>query len=52
MGAARLLLGVYAGNASAIRFYEQQGFVGVAERQFNVGRQNYNDHVMALSLTH
>jgi diamine N-acetyltransferase len=51
MGAARLLLGVYAGNASAIRFYEQQGFVRVADRQFNVGGRNYNDQVMALSLT-
>lgn len=49
-GAVRLLLGVYAGNASAIRFYRQQGFGDRAQRQFSVGGRNYDDHVMSLTL--
>ena len=49
-GADRLLLGVYAGNDSAIRFYLQQGFVKLTERKFNVGDRAYDDHVMGLAL--
>jgi ribosomal protein S18 acetylase RimI-like enzyme len=49
-GADRLLLGVYAGNASAIAFYRQQGFVDFAERQFNVGGRVYDDYVLSLAL--
>lgn len=50
-GAARLLLGVYAGNASALGFYRQQGFVNLTERQFNVGGRAYDDHVLSLVLS-
>lgn len=49
-GAARLLLGVYAGNASAIAFYRKQGFEKVAQRQFVVGGRAYDDHVLGLVL--
>jgi ribosomal protein S18 acetylase RimI-like enzyme len=49
-GAARLLLGVYAGNASAIGFYRQQGFIDLTRRQFNVGGRDYDDQVMSLAL--
>lgn len=48
--AARLLLGVYAGNAAALGFYRQQGFVHLTERQFKVGGRAYDDHVMSLLL--
>lgn len=50
VGAARLLLGVYAGNQSAIAFYARQGFTHLAERQFVVGGTAYDDHVMSLAL--
>lgn len=49
-GMARLLLGVYAGNAAAIGFYRRQGFEQVAERRFTVGDRDYEDHVLALEL--
>lgn len=49
-GAARLLLGVYAGNASALGFYRQHGFAHLTRRQFNVGGRAYDDHVMSLVL--
>lgn len=49
-GAARLLLGVYAGNASAIGFYQRQGFTNLTQRQFNVGGRAYDDNVMSLVL--
>lgn len=49
--AARLLLGVFAGNASALGFYRQQGFVDLTERQFNVGGRAYDDQVMSLVLS-
>ena len=48
--AARVLLGVYAGNESAISFYGKSGFVKLAERRFDVGGRSYDDHVLALSL--
>jgi len=50
VGAARLLLGVYAGNNSAIGFYRHLGFINFAERKFNVGGRAYDDHVLSLSL--
>ena len=50
VGADRLLLGVYAGNDSAIRFYRRQGFVNLTERKFNVGNRAYDDQVMSLAL--
>ena len=49
-GAARLLLGVYAGNQAAIGFYRRQGFVELARRRFNVGGRAYDDQVMGLPL--
>jgi len=50
VGAARLLLGVYAGNHSAQAFYRRKGFVHIADRSFDVGGRGYDDHVMALML--
>jgi GNAT superfamily N-acetyltransferase len=50
VGASRLLLGVYAGNHSAIAFYGKQGFRHFADRQFVVGGTAYDDHVMSLEL--
>lgn len=50
-GASRMLLGVYAGNDSAIGFYRRQGFVNLAERKFNVGGRSYDDHVLSLALS-
>lgn len=50
IGAARLLLGVYAGNDAAQRFYRRQGFAHLADRRFNVGGRDYDDHVMSLAL--
>ncbi|MFL6709340.1 MAG: GNAT family N-acetyltransferase [Massilia sp.] len=51
-GAARLMLGVYAGNEAAIAFYLRQGFVHFSHRQFNVGGRLYDDHVLSLTLAH
>ncbi|MFC0132620.1 GNAT family N-acetyltransferase [Massilia eurypsychrophila] len=48
--AARLVLGVYSGNTAAIAFYRRQGFANLAERKFNVGGKDYDDHVMSLAL--
>mgnify|MGYP000917977105 CR=1 FL=1 len=49
-GAARLVLGVYAGNHAAQAFYRRQGFRHLGDRQFQVGDKSYADHVMALEL--
>jgi ribosomal protein S18 acetylase RimI-like enzyme len=49
-GAARLLLGVYSGNETAIGFYVRQGFEHVARRQFNVGGTLYDDYVLGFTL--
>jgi ribosomal protein S18 acetylase RimI-like enzyme len=46
-GASRLLLGVYAGNARAIGFYERLGFVACGARKFRVGRHECDDLIMA-----
>jgi ribosomal protein S18 acetylase RimI-like enzyme len=48
--AARLLLGVYAGNAAAIGFYERMGFGKLGSRQFDVGGQSYDDNIMGMSV--
>jgi ribosomal protein S18 acetylase RimI-like enzyme len=49
-GAARLMLGVYAGNARAQAFYRKQGFVEIARRLFRVGGREYDDIVFARPL--
>ena len=46
-GARRLLLGVYAKNHKAIRFYEHMGFEVVGTRQFNVGGRDYDDRILS-----
>jgi ribosomal protein S18 acetylase RimI-like enzyme len=48
--AARLLLGVYAGNAAAIGFYERVGFGKLGSRKFDVGGQSYDDNIMGMPL--
>jgi len=50
LGAPRLLLGVYAGNARALAFYARNGFVRIGERLFQVGDKHYEDHVLARPL--
>lgn len=50
VGAARLLLGVYAGNLAAMAFYAKQGFKHLTDRQFVVGGTAYDDRVMSLDL--
>jgi ribosomal protein S18 acetylase RimI-like enzyme len=50
-GAARLLLGVYAGNEAALGFYLKQGFSHVCNRQFQVGGKAYDDRVLGLRLS-
>jgi ribosomal protein S18 acetylase RimI-like enzyme len=50
-GAARLLLGVYAGNGRAIAFYRKSGFEPVGRRRFTVGDRAYDDVVLARPLT-
>ncbi len=49
-GAARLLLGVFAGNARAQAFYRRQGFSEIARRLFRVGDRDYDDIVFARPL--
>ena len=51
MGAARLLLGVYAGNQQAQAFYGKLGFTQIAAREFSVGSRVYDDNVLAKSLS-
>ncbi len=46
MGAPRILLGVYAGNARALRFYERNGFRQVGVRTFTVGTLVCDDLVL------
>lgn len=49
-GARRLVLGVYAGNHSAIAFYERQGFRSVGRRSFRVGETDCEDLILACPL--
>lgn len=48
--ASRLLLGVYAGNDSAIKFYERVGFRKLGARKFKVGGRSYDDNIMGMRL--
>ncbi|MES1167367.1 MAG: N-acetyltransferase [Pseudomonadota bacterium] len=50
LGMTRLLLGVYGRNESAIEFYQKIGFTRVGERQFKLGRNTYDDLILALDL--
>jgi len=50
MGAPRLLLGVYKGNARALGFYDRMGFEQIGVRQFDVGGRIYDDWVLAKAL--
>ncbi len=43
----RLILGVYAKNARALRFYQKHGFTIIGTRQFQVGGNVYDDKVLA-----
>ncbi len=49
-GAERLLLGVYAKNWRALRFYERNGFRQVGTRQFTVGTLVCDDFVLGRTL--
>jgi ribosomal protein S18 acetylase RimI-like enzyme len=49
-GCRRLLLGVYMYNATALAFYERNGFRRVGRRTFRVGGNDYDDAILALSL--
>lgn len=46
----RVLLGVYAGNATAQAFYARMGFRQVGSRRFRVGSRGYDDCILALDL--
>jgi GNAT superfamily N-acetyltransferase len=50
MGKRRLLLGVHEGNRRARAFYARHGFVMIGTRQFTVGRNRYDDAVLARTL--
>lgn len=50
MRARRLLLGVYAHNASAIAFYDRLGFTSIGTRKFKVGGNEYDDNMMGLAI--
>ena len=49
--ADRLLLGVYAQNHRALAFYRKHGFEPIDTRRFDVGGTQYDDTVLARSLT-
>ena len=48
--ARRVTLGVYAGNARALRFYERNGFRRIGTRKFTVGSLVCDDFVMGREL--
>ena len=50
LGGERLMLGVYAENRRARRFYERQGFSVIGERQFQVGEHWCDDLIYARAL--
>ena len=50
LGANRLLLGVYAGNARALRFYGRNGFEQIGTRTFTVGTLVCDDFVLGRPL--
>ena len=49
-GARRVTLGVYAGNARAVRFYERNRFRQIGTRQFTVGSLVCDDFVMGRAI--
>ncbi len=49
-GATRVTLGVHAGNARAVRFYERNGFRKIGARKFQVGELLCDDFVMGREL--
>ena len=49
-GARRVTLGVYAGNARALRFYARNGFRQIGTRQFTVGSLLCDDFVLGRPL--
>ena len=50
MGARRLFLGVYAGNARALAFYAKEGFQIVGQRTFQMGFSVFDDYVLGREL--
>lgn len=50
IGARRVLLGVNAGNARALRFYRRSGFTQIGTRRFQVGAVLHDDLVLAREL--
>lgn len=50
LGGRRLLLGVNAGNARAVAFYERNGFAVIGTRTFEVGAQQCSDYILAREL--
>ncbi|MEZ5743760.1 MAG: N-acetyltransferase [Sphingomonadaceae bacterium] len=50
-GHARMLLGVYNGNARALTFYKKHRFAVIGDRRFDVGGHTYEDFVLARTLT-
>lgn len=50
LGCTRILLGTYKGNARAIAFYHREGYRQIGTRAFHVGKQVYDDIVMAKPL--
>lgn len=50
LGRKTIWLGVWEHNATALKFYEYQGFYRVGEHQFFMGEQVDNDYIMIKSL--
>ncbi|OFA01346.1 protease synthase and sporulation negative regulatory protein PAI 1 [Janthinobacterium sp. HH107] len=49
-GAGRVLLGVYAENHDALAFYARCGFAQVGRRTFRVGRTDYQDVILGMTM--
>ena len=49
-GAGRVLLGVYAENHAALAFYARCGFTQLGRRTFRVGRTDYQDVILGITL--
>ena len=49
-GAGRVLLGVYAENHDALAFYARCGFAQLGRRTFRVGRTDYQDVILGMTL--
>lgn len=49
-GAGRVLLGVYAENHDALAFYTRCGFAQLGRRTFRVGRTDYQDVILGITL--